>query len=318
LSSEVKETVNAIFSELAKDKNIQKLYEKWCELESQKYKTYTQKEKVFSPLYENMVFNSVRNIIIQQIVNMNSVTSDLEIMEQSISENDDIDNFDADVNVDSEMFDDYNYSEKTDSDNHSSVYIDWSDEYKSACKLLYEKEKSQLNFQKAFSILKSESDKGNVLATADIGKMYVQGMLGEENKDISAEYFEKALSDFLFLEPYAKKLQPYIQYRLGKMYSYGQGTEQDYVQAFNWFSKSAITGNQYAQFSLGSLYYYGNGVEKDLGKAFYWYEKSADQGNAYACYSIARILQMFVHSFYKENKKYHHYILLIEKIDFLV
>lgn len=286
LSSEVKETVNAIFSELSKDKNIEALYEKWCELESQKYKTYTQKEKVFPPLNENKAFHSVRNIIIQQILNINSVTNDLEIMEQSILDNDDMSIFGADI--DSEMLDTFN-SEKIYSDNHSSVYIDWSDEYKSASKLLYEKDKSQQDFQKAYSILKSESDKGNVLATADIGKMYAQNMLGEENKDISAQYFEKVFTGFLFLEPGAKKVQPYIQYRLGKMYSYGQGAEQDYVQAFNWFSKSANAGNQYAQFSLGSLYYYGNGVEKGLGKAVYWYEKSADQGNAYAHYSLARM-----------------------------
>ena len=45
LPPEVKETVNNIFSELAKDENIQQLYEKWCDLERLKCKTYTQKEK---------------------------------------------------------------------------------------------------------------------------------------------------------------------------------------------------------------------------------------------------------------------------------
>lgn len=45
LPPDVKETVNSIFSELAKDNNIRQLYEKWCSLESLKYKTYTQKKK---------------------------------------------------------------------------------------------------------------------------------------------------------------------------------------------------------------------------------------------------------------------------------
>ena len=45
LPPDVKETVNSIFSELAKDNNIRQLYEKWCSLESLKYKSYTQKEK---------------------------------------------------------------------------------------------------------------------------------------------------------------------------------------------------------------------------------------------------------------------------------
>ena len=36
LPPDVKETVNSIFSELAKDNNIRQLYEKWCSLESLK------------------------------------------------------------------------------------------------------------------------------------------------------------------------------------------------------------------------------------------------------------------------------------------
>ena len=44
LPKEIKETVNKIFSELAKDENIRQLYDKWCSLERLKCKTYTQKE----------------------------------------------------------------------------------------------------------------------------------------------------------------------------------------------------------------------------------------------------------------------------------
>ena len=45
LKPEVKKTVDEIFRILSQEKNISELYEKWCELERQKYKTYTQKEK---------------------------------------------------------------------------------------------------------------------------------------------------------------------------------------------------------------------------------------------------------------------------------
>ncbi len=65
----VKETVNDIFAEIARNDSIQQLYEKWCELERQKYKTYTQKEKEFPPLTENKVFHSIRNEIIRQVLN---------------------------------------------------------------------------------------------------------------------------------------------------------------------------------------------------------------------------------------------------------
>lgn len=42
----------------------------WCELERQKYKAYTQKEKEFPPLWENKVFQPVRNMIIRQVSGM--------------------------------------------------------------------------------------------------------------------------------------------------------------------------------------------------------------------------------------------------------
>ena len=87
LPPEVKETVNAIFKEISKDKSIQSMYEKWCELERQKYKTYTQKEKEFPPLYENKVFHSVRNSIIGQVLNMDSFTGFFDYIEPEPIEN---------------------------------------------------------------------------------------------------------------------------------------------------------------------------------------------------------------------------------------
>ena len=74
----------------------------------------------------------------------------------------------------------------------------------------------------------------------------------------------------------SKKLKPYVQYRIGKMFCYGLGTEQDYEKAFEWFERSAKQKNKFAQFSLANLYYYGSGVEKDLSQAFLWYHLHRD------------------------------------------
>lgn len=67
LKPEVKKSVDDIFRLISQDKNIYALYEKWCELERQKYKVYTQKEKEFPPLWENKVFQPVRNMIVRQV-----------------------------------------------------------------------------------------------------------------------------------------------------------------------------------------------------------------------------------------------------------
>ena len=70
LKPEIKKTVDEIFRILSQNENISALYEKWCELERQKYKAYTQKEKEFPPLWENKVFQPVRNMIIRQVSGM--------------------------------------------------------------------------------------------------------------------------------------------------------------------------------------------------------------------------------------------------------
>ncbi len=140
-------------------------------------------------------------------------------------------------------------------------------------------------------MMQSEAEKGSVLALHDLGKMYRNGLLGDENISKSDEYFQKALQGFLQLEPIAKRLKPYVQYRIGKMYTLGFGAEQDYSAAFTWFKKSAAAGNKFAQYSLGSLYFIGNGVAQNYEKAFEYYKLSADQDNAYACYETAKMLR---------------------------
>ena len=110
------------------------------------------------------------------------------------------------------------------------------------------------------------------MAVYDLGKLYSTDKLGERNEETSIAKYTRALQGFLQIEPNSKKLKPYVQYRIGKMFCYGLGTEQDYEKAFEWFERSAKQKNKFAQFSLANLYYYGSGVEKDLSQAFLWYQ----------------------------------------------
>ena len=127
------------------------------------------------------------------------------------------------------------------------------------------------------------------MAVYDLGKLYSTDKLGERNEETSIAKYTRALQGFLQIEPNSKKLKPYVQYRIGKMFCYGLGTEQDYEKAFEWFERSAKQKNKFAQFSLANLYYYGSGIEKDLSQAFLWYQKSSSQGQPYAAYSIAQM-----------------------------
>ncbi len=69
----------------------------------------------------------------------------------------------------------------------------------------------------------------------------------------------------------------HTQYRIGKMYAAGLGTEQDYMKAAQWLTQSASEKYKYAEYSLAGLYYKGNGVEQNHQTAFELYLHSAKQ-----------------------------------------
>ena len=288
LPKEIKETVNKIFSELAKDENIRQLYDKWCSLERLKYKTYTLKETELPELSANKVFQPLRNMIIRTVLNMKPFDANTEI--EGSEPNDEY--FDNTPQNMSPLFDEAELLAEKETDESAAAiknYIKWNDQYKKACKLIYGKDAKLNDFKKAEQLLLSESQRGNVLAVYDLGKLYSTDKLGEKSEEISIAKYTQALQGFLQIEPNSKKLKPYVQYRIGKMFCYGLGTEQNYQKAFEWFERSAKQKNKFAQFSLANLYYYGSGIEKDLSQAFLWYQRSSSQGQPYAAYSIAQM-----------------------------
>lgn len=65
---------------------------------------------------------------------------------------------------------------------------------------------------------------------------------------------------------------------IGALYFHGQGIEQDYAQALEWYRKAADLGETDSMINIGSMYLYGQGVEQDYTQALEWYEKAADLG----------------------------------------
>jgi len=72
------------------------------------------------------------------------------------------------------------------------------------------------------------------------------------------------------------------QNNVGHMYYTGEGSTQDYIQAFKWFKKAANQDHANAQGSLGTMYYAGKGVEQSYDQAFNWFKKAANLGLAIA------------------------------------
>lgn len=294
LPQEVKETVNSIFSELAKDDNIRQLYEKWCSLECLKYKSYTQKEKELPPLVDNKVFQPVRNMIIRTVLDMNDFSK---ISEPEFLENSDgiLENFSEEIPL---QFDESEQSENdkvafsdnddltaedfiwsgenavtvdtVDYQSQSKYYLKWSTVYKEACKIIYNKQSKLEDFQKAEQLLLNESRSGNVLAIQDLGKLYSTDKLGEKDEKKSFSFYEEAFQGFMEIEPDSDFMFPY-------------------EPKFDGQIMKPVNMRSYVWYRIGKMHCYGLGTEQDYAQSFEWFLKSAHEGNKFAQYSLANL-----------------------------
>lgn len=282
LPKEIKETVDKIFSEMAKTPQIKAMYEKWCELERAKYKTYTQKEKDVPPLERNKVFQPVRNMIIRTVMQMKFPTVDMKIELPEPIE------FDLNIplQIDEAAINEI-ISDSVESSPLSKLYIKWSDSYKEAHKLILNRDPQNDDYKKAEKLLLSESN--NVLAFYDLGNLYSMEKSGLKDDEKSFEFYEKALQGFIQIESKAMKIKPYLQYQIGMMYFKGLGTSIDNQKAAEYFEKSAELGNQYAKRLLALEYISGKKFEQNIDKGISLLTECADSGDAFSCYKLGNL-----------------------------
>ena len=267
---------------MAKTPQIKAMYEKWCELERAKYKTYTQKEKDIPPLEQNKVFQPVRNMIIRTVMQMKLPTDDMEIEMPKPTEID----LDIPMNINKELIDE-TIIDSVENSPQNELYIKWSDSYKEAHTLIFNKESTLEDYKKAEDLLLSESN--NVLALYDLGRVYSTEKSGLKDDEKSFKFYEKALQGFIQIEPIAKKIKPYLQYQIGMIYFQGLGNSVDNKKVVGYFEKSAELGNQYAKRLLAFEYINGKKFEQDIEKGIALLTECADSGDAFSCYKLGNL-----------------------------
>ena len=287
----VKQTVDDIFSLLTEDKNIQELYDKWCEFESAKYKTYTQKEKKFPSLTENKEFQSVRNMIIRTIMRMNNahaVSAEPEFIEIPDDE----------------------HTEDTVSPT-GTVFIpdtvtkDRAQKCRQAQKFIDSNAEKQ-DISKSIGILTELADNGDNLVAYKLGKIYHSDDIVYKDYDKAEKYLKQAsydneyamynlaqlymtderknLSEAVRLLKRAisnKEIKPYAAYAYAKILL-DNNEFHDTEKAIQLLKETADT-NHWCSYLLGKLYLFGNNeVEKNKDEAVKWLTISAENGNQYA------------------------------------
>lgn len=262
LKPEVKKTVDAIVSCLAENSAIRKMYSEWCELESEKYFTYTSAVKSFPTLAENKVFKPIKNCVINTVLNMNCTLNSPEC------------EIDAVGSDEIAVIDDAEPQEEVISE---SYFMKWSSEYKAARDILH----LEKDTETALKLFKTEAQKGNVLAMSEAGKI-----LEKDNAELSAEYFKKAYSGFLLIAKNTDSAE--LQYKLGVMTLKGIGCKADILAAVDFFKKSAAKDDPYAMYSLAKLYL-GGEIPMRKDEAILLLEKSARLGNTVSSYALGKL-----------------------------
>lgn len=313
LKRDVKNLIDQIVYELEKDSRVSALYQAWGKWNDEILLTYQKEAPPLPPLSGQPQFKSIKNMVIAEALKLGShhFTFEDEGVPDSVRVPDEmpISEMSAEENVPEWQDREFVSSEQSPRNflnaRSSSGQKWWSKNYKMARQYLYGSEENEPDFAEAFRLFLQEAESGNALAMYDLGRMLADGLGQEIDMAASQEWYGKALAAFRAEEQIAnEKQRPYLQYRIGKMYAAGLGTEhkvncpegaregglgRSYESAAKWFSQAADANHKYAQYSLAGLYYRGQGVEQDYNCAFLLYQSSAEQGNPYASYELAKM-----------------------------
>ena len=293
LKSDVKKTVDEIFMRLADNESVKKMYDLWCEMEQQKHDVYSSAKVQFPKLVDNKEFRSVKNMIVQTVLQIDFQSPEIEIEMPKPDLN-------IPIQIEEEAINE-TVNDSVESSPQNKLYIKWSDLYKEAHKLILSRKSEIDDYKKAEKILLSESN--NVLALYDLGKLYSIERSGLKDDEKSFEFYEKALQEFLQIEPKAKKIKPYLQYQIGMMYFQGFGTPIDNQKAFEYLEKSAELGNQYAKRLLAFEYISGKNFEQNIDNGISMLTELADSGDAFSCYKLGKLYFFCVDGFEKNKEK---------------
>jgi len=81
---------------------------------------------------------------------------------------------------------------------------------------------------------------------------------------------------FAYTKCKAEKGDAEAQLSMGIIYRDGaDGPPQNYIEAKNWFLKSAENGNGMAMYNLGLMFFEGRGVDTDYVRAYTWFSLAA-------------------------------------------
>lgn len=273
-----KQIINDIMRELEKEEHVQALYEQWKLYKQNVQEAYHDHLQEQLPLLEQKEFKSIKNMILHEVMAFDENKVTYNEQQYDMQESDHILHDEGNEIIESEDV-------ENSSDLKSSHYkMEWSKKYKQASKLFYGSEEVEQDMDVAKALLEEECEEENILAYELLARLYE---MKKEDEDTISDLYKAVLEGGMQIleEDDSEFAQSYLKYKIGKLYYYGKGCEQDYGEAFRYFTQS---DNQYAMYSLGTMYQRGLYVEQNNRTAFAYFEKAAQKVNPFAAYQVGK------------------------------
>ena len=312
LKADVKNLIDSIVDSIADDERVSNLYGLWYEQKFSIIRTYTDEMPVKISLSQNKEFKSVKNMIINQAMNIvlkkDVFDDDDEMIEKEFEQSEEYDNEQYEF-TDNTI---ENLYQQAQNNNSYAQYtlgkmylkgegVKQDAEYGVRWLLRAIKQNNKyaqyllgkvmlkseylpkdydlpLDIDKAVELLLKSSDQGNEFASYTLGKAFIEGDLLPQDISTGFELLLKA----------SEKNCVLALYYLGKMFYKGIGVTKDIDTAIYYLEKAAKDNNSYAAYNLGKIYSSEEG-HIDINKAIYYFRTAANDNNAFAEYQLSKI-----------------------------
>ena len=317
LKASLKAVVDEIVDELAKDSRVSSAYDLWYQLREEVLRTYRDDLPDRLPLSRQTEFKRIKNVVVEEAARLGEHT---EVFTSADIQEPPQAGEDAGPEPEAES----EGSDVPEEASEAPPAVVWSDRYKRARSFLYGDDDTPQDHEQACRLFMEEALGGNALAMHDLGRLLAVGAGVEADAEQSHAWYTKALSAFQTVE--RQRPNRYVEYRIGKMYAGGLGTEQNDREALVWFEKVARQRNPYAEYqmakhiladpsakpeqtrqavgwlthaaeagldcaqhALGKLYRDGGPVAQDMTQAVIRFSQAAERGNQYAMYALGKL-----------------------------
>lgn len=267
LKADIKDIIDKIVDELEKEEGIHQLYNAWYERKEDTIRIYHSSLPQRIPLSQNKEFKSIKNMIIQEALNLYSIKDDdAEFDDETIEE--------ESTDTDDEN-DDYEYTRLNREAEKGNMYSQYR-----LGKLLLDPSSSHYDTEEALYWFEQSAKQGYDISMYRLGKLF---LLGEEvDQDLDSAY--------RWLSEASDKNNSYAQYLLGKSLLRGNYFEQDIVEGVELLMKAVDNSNKYAMYTLGKAFLDGILVLQDIDVAVKLLSDSAQRGFTQAKYIYAKLL----------------------------